>query len=68
MISYREEESLSRTWLEELLPLFCVSHGEGDGVDAEVELHDDRVGPKVQLQAKKHKQPFKIKLSFVRVN
>ncbi len=35
---YREEESLSSTRLEELLPFFGVPHGEGDGVDAVLEL------------------------------
>lgn len=30
---YREEEPLSSTGLEQLLPLFCVAHGEADGVD-----------------------------------
>lgn len=36
--TYREEESLSGTGLEELLPLVSVPHREGDGVDAVLEL------------------------------
>lgn len=35
---YGEEEPLSSTGLEELLPLVGVPHGEGDGVDSVVEL------------------------------
>ncbi len=35
---YREEESLSSTGLEELLPLVSVPHREGDGVDVVLEL------------------------------
>lgn len=34
---YREEESLSSTGLEELLPLISVAHREGDGVDLVLE-------------------------------
>lgn len=34
---YRKEEPLGSTGLEQLLPLFCVAHGEGDGVDAVLE-------------------------------
>lgn len=34
---YREEEPLSSTGLEQLLPLLCVAHGEGDGVDGVLE-------------------------------
>lgn len=35
---YWEEESLSGAGLEELLPFVCVPHGEGDGVEAVLEL------------------------------
>lgn len=38
MHPYREEESLSGTGLEELLPLVSIPHREGDGVDAVMEL------------------------------
>lgn len=36
--AYRKKESLSGAGLEELLPLVSVAHGEGDGVDAILEL------------------------------
>lgn len=51
---YGEEESLSGAGLEELLPLVCVAHGEGDGVDGVLELSRDGAGPPVQLEAKQH--------------
>lgn len=64
LASHRKEKSLSCTGLEELLPLFCVSHREGDGVDAELEPHSDRVGPEAQLQAEQHKRPLNTKQRF----
>lgn len=36
--AYWEKEPLSSTGLEQLLPLFCVAHREGDGVDVVLEL------------------------------
>lgn len=53
-VGYGEEESLSSTRLEELLPLVGVPHREGDGVDPVLELGGDRRGPQLQLQVKRH--------------
>lgn len=52
--AYGEEESLSSTGLEELLPLVGVPHGEGDGVDPVLELGGDGAGPLVQLEVRRH--------------
>lgn len=53
---YREEEPLSSAGLEELLPLFCVPHGEGDGVDVVLEPGCDEARPLIQLEAKEHRR------------
>lgn len=51
---YGEEESLSSTGLEELLPLVSIPHREGDGVDSVLELGRDGARPLVQLEVKQH--------------
>lgn len=48
---YRKEEPLSSAGLEELLPLFCVPHREGDGVDGVLEPGGDEARPPIQLEA-----------------
>lgn len=50
---YREEESLSSTGLEELLPFLSIPHREGDGVDAVLELRWNGARPLLQLKEKR---------------
>lgn len=52
--SYGEEESLSGTGLEELLPLVSVAHREGDGVNPVLELGCDDARPLLQLEVSHH--------------
>lgn len=56
--AYREEEPLSGAGLEELLPLFRVPHGEGDGVDGVLEPGCHEARPLIQLEAQRRKLLF----------
>lgn len=47
--SYREEESLRGTWLEQLLPLLSIADRESDWVDVVLELGGDEAGPLFEL-------------------